>query len=48
MDKKITRSSMAEGGFTLTEVMIAIVIFATFAVIYVMGQGTNVLDFIKD
>ena len=33
-----------DSGFTLIEIMIAIAIFAVFVVVYISGQGTNVLD----
>ena len=34
-------------GFTLIEIMIAISIFAVFVVVYITGQGSNVLDSIN-
>ena len=35
---------MTDKGFTLIEIMIAIAIFAVFVVVYISGQGINVLD----
>ncbi len=38
------KSSIYKKGFTLVEVMIALAIFATFATIFVAGQGYNIKD----
>ncbi len=47
MDRKVTFPLTIKSGFTLIEIMIAVSIFGVFAVIYVLGQGNNVLDSIR-